>query len=274
MEQWLAKINKLEAWQVACIIAVVGLTVFFTGLHNPFMGDDDRQIVSNIPVHSIANIRLFFEGSTFYNSQGLTPLSGSYYRPLMTTVFSLLYTLFGPHPVYFHPFQLILYIGGAILLYLFLQKSFGSILSLALSLVFLVHPVNSQAVFAIPSMQEGLFFFFGMLAIWSLVRFRSVRSLLFVALCLFLSLLSKEIGVLFVVMSALYLFWFDRKRLLAYLSVMVLPIIFYLLLKIHAVGLFAGPNQNIAPIASLSLGGRLLTAPAIVLFYITKFIFP
>ena len=273
MDQWLAKVNTLKSWQAAIIIAVVGFAVFFTGLATPFMGDDNTQIVNNPVVHSMTNIRLFFEGSTFYNGQGIAPLNGVYYRPLATTVFSLLYTLFGPHPVYFHLFQLSLCIGSAILLYLVFGYTFTTLLSLILSLIFLVHPLNSQVVFAIPSMQDALFFFFGLMALWLLLRFRSVRSLTTVAGCLFLSLLSKESGVLFIAITLTYLFWWDRKRLYPFIGIMAPLAILWLVLKTHAVGLL-GMNPNIAPIDSLSLTGRLLTAPSIMLFYLTRFLFP
>src|ERR1700689_4546623 len=124
----LAKINKISPTQAAIIIIVVGFAVFFTGLHNPFLGDDISQIVNNVPVHSIRNIKTFFEGGTFYNGQGT--LVGSYYRPMMTTVFALIFTLFGAHVLAFHLVQLLLYIGSAILLYLFLKYSFRPIMAL------------------------------------------------------------------------------------------------------------------------------------------------
>jgi hypothetical protein len=133
LKNMLAKINKLSCWQAIIIISVIGFAVFFTGLTNPFQGDDFAQIVNNIPVHSITNIKLFFEGGTFYNGGGLTPLTGVYFRPLMTTVFSLIYTPFGPHPIYFHLFQLLVYIGGAIFLFLFLKYSFKTLLALVLA---------------------------------------------------------------------------------------------------------------------------------------------
>src|SRR6266700_3234105 len=192
MDQWLAKIVKIANWQAAIIIAVVGLAVAFTGLSNPFMYDDMGQIVDNVPVHSIKNIPSFFGESTFYDYSGGTRLDGAYYRPMMTVSFSLLYFLFGPHAWGFHLFQLLLYIASAFLLYLVFKYSFSPILSLLLSLVFLVHPLNSQVIFAIPTMQDALFFFFGILALWLLHRFGSTKSLWFVAACLFLSLLSKE----------------------------------------------------------------------------------
>jgi hypothetical protein len=273
MDQWLAKINKLTSWQAAIIIAAVGFAVFFTGLANPFMGDDFGQIVNDVPVHSITHIAVLFDGGTFYNGQGLAPLSGVYYRPLMMTVFSLLYTLFGAHAIAFHAFQILLCIASSILLFLVFSYTFAPSLALCLSLIFLVHPINAQVVFAIPTMQDALFFLFGILAIWLLLRCKSIRSLYLVAFCLLLSLLSKETGILFVVMAMLYLFWFERRqRLYAFIATMLLPIVLWLVLKIHAVGLSS--HSTIAPIDKLNLVGRLLTAPSILLFYMTKFVFP
>jgi len=271
----LAKLNKITSWQAAIIIAIMGFSVFFVGLTNPFIGDDLTQIVSNPVVHSISNISRFFEGGTFYNGQGFGPqLYGAYFRPLMTTTYSLLYSLFGPRPLYFHLFQLLLYIGSAIILYLFFRYSFKPVLALTLSIIFLVHPLNSQVAFAIPAMQDALFFFFGILALYLLLRLKSIKSLILVSICLLISLLSKETGVLFIAICLIYLFLFEyRKRLYAFIGIVALPIALWLTLKIHAIGLL-GANPHNAPIDSLSLSSRLLTAPSIVLSCITKFIFP
>jgi 4-amino-4-deoxy-L-arabinose transferase-like glycosyltransferase len=210
MDVLVARINKLKDWQASLCIVLIGFAIYFTGLASPFQGDDEAQIVYNPTVHSLSNIRSFFEGGTFYNGSVHTKLIGAYYRPLMSTVFSVLYTLFGQHSFYFHFFQLVLCLASTILLYLFLRYSFKPLLALVLSLIFLIHPLDSQVVYAIPNMQDALFFFFGILAVWLLVRFSSVKSLFFVALCLFLSLLSKESGVLFIAVSLLYLYWWNR----------------------------------------------------------------
>src|SRR5665213_1907759 len=268
----LAKLNKITSWQAALIIAVIGFAVFFTGLTNPFQGDDISQIVNNVPAHSITHIKLFFEGGKFYNGQGLAPLSSGNFRPLMTTAFSLIYTLFGAHPIAFHLVQLILGIASATILYLVFRYSFKPVLALFLSLIFLLHPIDSQVVFAIPSMEDSLFFFFGILAFWLVIRFKSTRSLIPVAICLFLSLLAKETAILFVAMSLLFLFWFDRKRLYKFVGVMSLLLVLYIALRVNAIGWIS--NSNNVPIDSLGFAGRLLTAPSIALFYITKFIFP
>jgi 4-amino-4-deoxy-L-arabinose transferase-like glycosyltransferase len=163
----LAKINRLRHWHVAIIITVIGFAAYVSGLRNQFQGDDIVQIVNSIPVHSIAHIKLLFQGGTFYNGNGLSRLSGIYYRPLMLVVYALIYTLFGPHAFYFHLAQLVICIGSAFLLYLILGYSFNKLLSVTLALVFLVDPLNSQVVYAIPSLQDALFVFFGLLGFYS-----------------------------------------------------------------------------------------------------------
>jgi protein O-mannosyl-transferase len=268
----LAKLNKLTNWQAAVTIVLVGFVVFASGLTSPFRGDDDLQIVSNPTVHSLANIKLFFEGGTFYNGQQHVPLTGTYFRPLMTTTFSLIYSVFGAHSFYYHLVQLLLCIGSAVILYLFFRYSFKPAMALFLALVFLVHPLNSQVVFAIPSMQDALFFFFGILGLYLLFKCKSAKSLLLVVLCMLLSLFAKETGIFFVILATLYLFWFNRKRLLPFLGFMLLPAVLWFVLKVHAIGLNSNPNNT--PIDSLSLGGRLPTDPSIMLFYLEKFIFP
>jgi protein O-mannosyl-transferase len=275
MAALLKKINKLSNLQAAVIILLTGVLTYGASLKNPFLGDDFSQIVSNPIVHSISNIKLFFEGGTFYNGQGVGPeLYGVYFRPLMTITFSVLYTLFGAHSFFFHLLQLLLCIGSAVLLYLIFRFTFSPLMALPLALIFLVHPLDSQAVFAIPAMQDALFFFFGVLGIWLLFRFSSLKSIAWVALCLTLSLFAKETGLLFIAMALLFLFCFDRRKRLYTLLMIMLPVVAtWLILKIHAVGL-VGVNPNNAPIDYLGFTQRLFTVPSVMLLYVSKFIFP
>jgi hypothetical protein len=271
----LTKLKKLNDRQLALIIILIGLAVFFTGFNNPFQGDDDTQIVNNIVVHSFSHLDVLFDGSTFYNGGSVTtPLLGTYYRPLMMVVFSFIYTIFNANPLFFHLFQISVFIFSAILIYLFFQKLLGKkLLALALAVVFLVHPISSQVAFAIPSIQDALFFFFGALALWFLIKYESTKSVWLVALFLLLSLFSKETGVFFVIICLLYLFIYKRERTAQFVKIILAPVILWLVLKIHAVGLFGG-NPHIGPIDQLNLFERLMNVPSIILFYIEKIVFP
>lgn len=105
-----ARANR-STWHVTTLkafllIAILGIAVFATGLHNHFSGDDLPQIVDNMAVHSIRNIPAFFQGSTMYNGPGQA-LIGAYYHPLMTTTFALVYSIWDSHPIAFHLLQLL-----------------------------------------------------------------------------------------------------------------------------------------------------------------------
>lgn len=265
-------IEGLSNGWVALIIAVFGILSYADGLFNPFEADDKSQIVDSIPVHSLSHVKLLFEGGTFYANGGLSPLSGAYYRPLMTTLYSLIYSVFGAKPFGFHLVQLLIVIATAYILYLFFRYSFKVSLSLFLALVYLVHPEMSQIAFAIPSMQDVLYVFFGMSAIYLLVKYRSFKSLAMVVPLLFLSLISKESAVLFVIMGGVYLLIWDRSRAAIYSSLMVIPLVTWFIIRWHAVGILQSPSS--APIDNLSLIERLYTAPSIILLYLSKFVFP
>jgi hypothetical protein len=188
-------------WQASLLIVFVGFAVYLSGLMNLFEGDDTLQIVNNTLVHSLKNLNVFYKGSTFYNGQNFI---GLYYRPLMTTAYSLLYVMFGARPFYFHLFQLLVCIGGTILLYLFLKYLMDPRLALFLAVVFLLHPLDSQVVYIIPNLQDALFFFFGMLALWLLCRFQSNKALPLVALALLLSLFFERDRHMFCICSISY----------------------------------------------------------------------
>ncbi|MDB5167368.1 MAG: hypothetical protein JWN26_513 [Candidatus Saccharibacteria bacterium] len=266
----LKTLDTLSSKRVALIFAAIGFITFIVCLNNPFQGDDITQIVENLPVHFIQNIGYFFTSSTFYNGQNLV---GTYYRPLMTTAFSILYTLFQTSTAGYHIFQIALFSSGAFVLFLVLKRFVRQWLALLLALIFLVHPMNSQIVFSIACLQDTLMFFFGILALYVLITRTSWRSMIVVAVLLLLTLFCKESGLAYVVMSFAYLGFFDRKRIWKLIVVMAGPVVLYLTLKALAVGLLVG-NANGAPIDHLSFGVRLLTSPSIVQFYFGKFVFP
>ncbi len=266
----LTKLNAIRSWQVACVIFAIGLGVFFSGLNGGFQGDDNLQIVDNVPVHSIVNLPQFFGSSTFWNGESLV---GSFYRPMMTTTFSFIYTLFGANPIAFHVVQLLLYMSCAFVLFLFMKSLFKPALALLVAVLFLVHPINSQTVFAIPSMQEPLLFLFGILALFTLSRSQNNKSFVITALLLLFSMLSKESGIVFVGLAVLYLGLFHKERIFTFIKIAAIPAILYVLLRENAIGFL--PNAiHAAPISTLGFGERMLTLPSIITFYLAKFLFP
>jgi protein O-mannosyl-transferase len=254
------------------IITIIGFIIFFNGFFNGFVGDDPPLTTENPTVQSLNNLPAFFTGSTFYNGAG-QKLSGFFYRPIQTTFFSVIYSLFGANAFAFHFFQILLFIINAFLLFLIFKQFFRKEIALFLSLIFLIHPINSEAALYISVTQEPLFLFFGLSAFLILKTFQSQKAFPLASLFLLLSLLSKEAGILFLILALIYIFIFWRKKFLTFLK--YTPFIFgvYIALRINAIGIFAKVTQN-APIEKLNLLARLINLPDILFFYIRIFLFP
>lgn len=275
---WLEKQLKND-WFAPLVIAGLGLAVFFNSLINPFVLDDAAQIVNNQTVHSAANIPKLFLGSTFAGGKNL---EGVYYKPLMTSIFALIYQVFGSHTLPFHLVQVALHIGNAFLVFLIFKKFFKKALSLFFALVFLIHPLNNESVVYISGLQEPLFFFFGGLALLAVSGSRSteeritvlsLKNYVLFAVFITLSLLSKETGLLFLVMAPFFRFLFFRKDFWKTAVISGLILAAYLSLRFWTVGSPVMVDK-VFPITRLDLAGRLVSVPAEFFYYIRNFFFP
>jgi tetratricopeptide (TPR) repeat protein len=253
-------------------IIIIGLVIFCNGLLNNFVGDDQPLITTNPTIQSLQNIPLFFSSSIFYTGEG-NQLGGFSYRPLQTTVFSLIYAFFGPSFIAYHFFQLLIYLVNVCLVFIFFKRYFRLSIAFFLCLFFLVHPINSENVLYISAMQEVLFFFFGITALLILQKNKSQASLFIASLLLLFSLFSKETGILFVLFSVLWIIFYKRELVYQWLGYALCVIIIYAVLRVHAIGIFS-ESSILAPIHDQALPARLINIPEIILFYLKTFIFP
>ncbi|MDP3917747.1 MAG: tetratricopeptide repeat protein [Candidatus Woesebacteria bacterium] len=248
--------NKLN---IILIIFLVGFFVFLPSLGNGFVWDDEEQIVNNTLIHSISNFPVFFSGGAF-NSGGTGSLLGIYYKPLMTLSFSILYSLFGSTAFFFHLFSLLIHILSAIIVYLIFEHFFDKSKSLILSLLFLVHPLYSEVVFYAANFQDILFFFLGSLALLLTIY---KKNKIFITLLLLFSMLSKETGIIFVIITLFYNSWLPSLISISIYSTMR----FY----IAKIGL---STHQISAISDLNLFERLLSIPKMAWYYFSNLIFP
>lgn len=251
-------------------IVIIGLIVYFNSLFNGFVGDDWGQIVDNVNVHSLSNIFYLFTSSTFYVHGAGT--FGLYYKPIMMTLFSLIYSVFGSQAFIYHLTQMILHIVNSCLLFLFFAKFFGKKVSFSLAALFLIHPINSESVLYIANMQEVLFFFFGIISL--LVLQKNVKPKIYLLIGIFgmLSLLSKETGILFILISLVYTYLFKNNKLHYYFTAGV-TLITYLLLRISAIGIHI-QSQETYLLSNSSFVERLISIPKIIFFYLSTSFFP
>jgi Tfp pilus assembly protein PilF len=259
------------------LLICAGLLLYLNSLTNAFISDDRNQILNNPALHSLSSIPQFFFGSTYY-SGGTRELGGLYYRPLMMASYDLLYAISGTSPVLFHLFQIALHIGNTILVFVLFGFFFSDIVAFFLALLFLIHPINTEAVVYIADLQDVLFVFFGLLA---LIIFLYNRKNIFqwktriaVGICLLLSLFSKETGIVFFITIILYSFVTKQKHKFSFFLSLFGSFLTYIFFRFSLAHIHITKGIVLAPIASATISQRLLNMPYIFFTYIKRFFFP
>lgn len=246
------------------ILFFIGFLVFGPSLNNGFVWDDEEQIVNSTVIRDIRNIPVIFSGGAFH-SGGTGKLLGIYYKPLMTMTFTGIYALFHLDPFFYHLTSLLLHIINASLVYVLFRKFFRGGLSLFLAALFLVHPLTSEVVLYAADMQDVLYFFFGLLG---LLIGGPVSALFFLA-----SLLSKETGVVFIVLSILFSLLYNRKNIRWALISGFFALSAYAFLRFGVAGIYF-PNHGMAPIARLTVVERLINIPAVLSYFLVNVVAP
>ncbi|MBI5122421.1 glycosyltransferase family 39 protein [Candidatus Roizmanbacteria bacterium] len=242
------------------IIVVLGFLIYGLSLSNGFVWDDEVmfQKAASIP----ANV---------------------YFRPAISTVYSIIYNLFGPQPFFYHLFQLIFHIATTILIYYLFRRFFKETISLILAIIFLVHPANVEAVSFASAMQETAFTLTGITGLYLFVKMDSrlrgndvYAKVFFATLLLLIALLMKETAIVFFLLVFCYLVLFRRKKQDVLISYSIFAVIFlmvYFLFRLSGGNLYV-QGQGLFPIMRVSLATRLINIPMIILYYLTKFFYP
>ena len=208
-----------KALFVGEIVLLLALITYSDSFQSGFHLDDFHQIVRNVNIRRLENIPKFFftGGLGSYWSQYD---NANWYRPVTQASFDLNYALSGYRVWSYHAFNFLFHILNGLLLYLVVLKVLnkagqkGEIIPAIISLLFVLHPVQTNAVTYISGRAVVISCFFGLLSFLSYVHFRDSRGFkggLFFILAVFsfyLSILSKEIGCAFFCLFILYDFIF------------------------------------------------------------------
>jgi len=142
-----------------------------------------------------------------------------------------------------------------------------------LSLIFLVHPINSETVNYISDLQDILFFFFGIISFYIINHSPTQKQLILSYLLILFSVFSKETGIVFIPVILIFVFLYQRTKIYKHLLFSAITVSIYFIFRFLVAGLYFGHDIS-APIAKLSLAERVINIPAIVLYYLQKFLFP
>ena len=267
-------LEKFALKHPKAILVWVTILVYFNSLFNGFVGDDFDQIVKNGLVHSIFNIPRFFLGGTFFN--GFSNQAGIYYKPVLSSLFALIYSVSFNSSFTFRLVQIAFHAGNGILIFYLFKKIFNSRkIAFFVSLIFLIHPINAESVLYISALQDVSFMFFGLLALsFASKKALTLKSWLVICLLLILSILCKETGILFFpLIIAFRLLFISKEKLKNLAAFEGATLLIYAFLRIATVGVYRTQNE-IYPFLNLSLYQRLLNIPELFYRYLVLFFFP
>lgn len=160
-------------------LIVLGTVAYINALPNGFHFDDYEAIVNNPAIRDLKHLPSYFTDTRTW-----TMSSQQDWRPLVLTTFALNYWMGGLNPVYFHSTNLALHIGVAFFTFLIfkniaarsaarlreLSEKTAGRLGLIASLVFLVHPANSEVVNYVFARSTLMATFFSVAAFYAYLR--------------------------------------------------------------------------------------------------------
>ncbi|HWY79468.1 MAG TPA: tetratricopeptide repeat protein [Candidatus Sulfotelmatobacter sp.] len=199
-------IKRTKVKKLFLILVIVGFLTYVSSFTNQFVWDDDHFFYQNILTQNLFHsIDIFLSNTT-----AGAGVESNYYRPLTTFSFALDHAIWGWQPFGLHLTNTFFHIANGILLFLLLLKlRYNKIASFLISLLFLIHPIQTEAVTYLSSRGDVFYTFFLLLSLYlftlglynkhtTLTIFQKKYSisknvLLVISLLLFpLSILSKE----------------------------------------------------------------------------------
>lgn len=179
---------------------VLGVLLYSFGFQNQMFWDDDDFILKNVYVHDLSLWRHYFTENVIAGSG----LVSNYWRPILLTVFGFEWKLFGDSPVGWHFVNAVTHSLNSIFIFLLLKKvSKKLFISFIAASIFLIHPVQTEAVVYVNSFGDSLSVFFMLLGLLTVSQWSSLQSTvakMTIVMCssvlYMLALLSKETAII------------------------------------------------------------------------------
>ena len=224
-------------WTLAFIIGAVAFLLYANTLSHDYVLDDFSVIKENRLTKQgwDAFPEVFKKSFRF----GYITTQDELYRPLPKATFAAEWALAPDKPALGHFVNILLYALTGMLLFLTLRKYMKGdlLIPFVASLLFIAHPIHTEAVANIKSRDEimSLLFSFGALScIYEWIRKEKVSWLFAAMVSFFLSILSKESGITFLAVFPLTIYFFTNapsRKWITVILCMIVPVGIFLILR-------------------------------------------
>ncbi|OQX80526.1 MAG: hypothetical protein B6D56_04835 [Candidatus Omnitrophica bacterium 4484_70.1] len=286
------------------------VAAYLNSLPNVFIFDDHHMIVENNYIKDPCYIPLFFKGEiTSF------PIARGMYRPILMLTFTFNYLINQLNPIGYHIINILIHFLNACILFFSLKLFLPHLhiwLRLGITLIFCLHPLNTEAVTYISSRSTLLSSFFILISLYTYIRFtirednllviratlsgvnssflpekvNSKKRMAFYLISIgtyILALLTKEVALIFLGLLVNYEFFSNREifKNLRKIFLRLLPFILitlgYLLLIRSIFGNAFGLFSKHGPLVisyNRSFLSNILTQSAVSFYYLYLFLFP
>lgn len=270
----------------ASLLLTLSVWAYGPSLHGPFFFDDEHFIQKNIYVHSLKELPKLFSSSVTAGAG----FESNFYRPLQQLSFALVYKWFQADVSWpYHALSMAFHgLNGVLLFFLCLRLGLAARGALVAMGLFLLHPVQTEAVCYISGFSDPLAMFFMLLGLYLYAGslFPSLwqpwRSLAAPLVCMIMALFAKESAVVFAPLAlivSLYAWTVQgrgyEKRFALSLGSFALCSALYLLFKFTLMSPQGGLGLTTANDAyTQSLALRLITFVNVLWDYVVLLIYP
>ncbi|MEI6817530.1 MAG: glycosyltransferase family 39 protein [Bacteroidota bacterium] len=278
-------ISRLKNY-LGIIIAVFAIALYVQSLKFNYTLDDNTVIKANkVTTKGIKGIPTLLKTDYWYGYD--IEVRGPIYRPLSMVMFAIEWQFFPDKPLVGHLMNVILYALSCWLLFILLFELFGRrnlLLPFICALLYVAHPIHTEVVASIKSRDEILCFLFGILFIYTIIKYiekSSIVLLIVSAICFFLALLSKENSITFLAIMPLVLYFFTnaniKKIAIATCAFIGMAVVFfmiraYVFSTLHPLSYDSPLNNSI--LAAPDWIGQKATAIFILFRYVLMMIYP
>ncbi len=221
----------------AFIPAILGFVVFANTLGHSFALDDYAAILENTSTRKgLESIGEIFKTSYRY---GYLFIADDLYRPLPKALFAVMWEIWPENAAPGHWLNVLLFSFSCWLIYRFVYKWIPGHKGVALiaASLFAVHPIHTEVVANIKSLDEILGFLLGLCSLHLFMLYLYEGKILQIGgamISLFLALCSKESSITFVALFPLFAWFVTEKTNKAWIrtsALMLVPVVVFLLIR-------------------------------------------
>lgn len=205
------------------VIIIFGVVAYVNTFSNEFLYDDEHYIQRNPYIRDFSHLKDIFTKNV---GAGVYRID-NFYRPIQLLAYSIVYHISGLNVFGFHLLNFLLHLSNAFLIYFFTLILFKRReVSFIASLLFMVHPIHTEAITYMNGTADPLAMFFGLLTLFFYLRVNKNIAYYFLSLiCFTAALMSKETIVILpflIILVDLYKREFTREKLAGYIPYFVL----------------------------------------------------